>query len=213
MELPWQSGVKARLNAAIASGRLGHAVLVSGYPGWGESRLCAWLALTLLGADLRRDATAMAHPDFRWVAPEESPSGGSIKVEQIRALTEFALGKPQMAPVKVAVPGECPCHEHQCGECASENAGRTARRDAPRARQRPGRVACTYGAQPLPDLCDPQGDGASGGLVDRCRCPGTARRLRRRTAAGRPGGGAGRAPDQRDTGRPCRRGARSWTSC
>ena len=103
MDMPWQSGVKTRLRGAIESGRLGHAVLVSGYPGWGATELCAWLALTLLGSDAGRDAKSMAHPDFRWVAPAGAPSAGPIKVEQIRALAEFSLGKPQMVPVKVAV--------------------------------------------------------------------------------------------------------------
>ena len=103
MDLPWQSGVKTRLRAAIETGRLGHAVLVSGYPGWGETELCAWLALTLLGGDTSREANAMAHPDFRWVAPEGEASGAPVKIEQVRALAEFALGKPRVAPVQVAV--------------------------------------------------------------------------------------------------------------
>ena len=99
MELPWQADVKASLGSAIDSGRLPHAVLISGYPGWGESELCAWLALRLLGSDPALDARSLAHPDFRWVAPD----GGSIKVEQIRALAEFAPGTPQIAGAKVAV--------------------------------------------------------------------------------------------------------------
>ena len=99
MDLPWQAGVKAGLRAAIDNGRLPHAVVVSGYPGWGETELCGWLSLALLGGDAPRDARTLAHPDFRWVAP----GGGSIKVEQIRALAEFALGTPRIASVKVAV--------------------------------------------------------------------------------------------------------------
>ena len=99
MDLPWQAGVRASLRTAIDNGRLPHAVLLSGYPGWGEAALCGWLAVTLLGGDRSREARDLAHPDCRWVAPE----GGTIKVDQIRSLAEFALGTPQIAGVKVAV--------------------------------------------------------------------------------------------------------------
>lgn len=99
MDLPWQAGIKAGLRTAIDSGRLAHAVLVSGFPGWGETELCDWLALTLLGGEPRGSARTLAHPDFRWIAPD----GGSIKVDQVRALAEFALGTAQVAAAKVAV--------------------------------------------------------------------------------------------------------------
>lgn len=99
MDFPWQAPAKASLETAIASGRLSHAVLVSGYPGWGETELCAWLALELLGREADRDARSMAHPDLRWVAPD----GGLIKVDQVRALAEFSLGTAQTASGKVAV--------------------------------------------------------------------------------------------------------------
>lgn len=99
MDLPWQAGVRVRLGAAMDDGRLPHAIVVSGYPGWGDTELCGWLALRLLGADSSVEAGSLAHPDFRWVAPE----GGSIKVERIRALAEFAPGTPQIAGAKVAV--------------------------------------------------------------------------------------------------------------
>ena len=97
--LPWQDGVKASLGAAIENGRLPHAVLISGYPGWGESELCGWLALQVLDRPMTLEARSLAHPDFRWVAPD----GGSIRIDQIRALAEFAPGTPQIAGVKVAV--------------------------------------------------------------------------------------------------------------
>ena len=99
MDLPWQTGVEASLRDAIGIGRLPHAVLISGYPGWGETELCKWLALKLLGNGSSMDARSLAHPDFRWVAPD----GASIKVEQIRILTQFAPGTPQIASAKVAV--------------------------------------------------------------------------------------------------------------
>ncbi len=97
--LPWQDGVRASLQAVIENGRLPHGIVVSGYPGWGEMELCAWLAVTLLGGDTSRDARTLAHPDCRWIAPD----GAQIKVDQIRSLAEFAPGRPQIAGVKVAV--------------------------------------------------------------------------------------------------------------
>ena len=99
MDLPWQAGAKALLQRDMDAGRLPHALLISAYPGWGELELSQWLALKLLGQAPDGDPRALAHPDLRWIAPD----GEQIKVEQIRALAEYAQGKPQAAPVKVAV--------------------------------------------------------------------------------------------------------------
>lgn len=99
MELPWQAGAKALLQRDMDAGRLPHALLISAYPGWGELELSQWLALKLLGQAPDGDPRALAHPDLRWIAPD----GERIKVEQVRALAEYAQGKPQAAPVKVAV--------------------------------------------------------------------------------------------------------------
>ncbi len=99
MDLPWQEPLRARLGEAVDGGRLAHAILLTGYPGWGETELCGWLALRLLGVDLARCPRDLAHPDFRWIAPD----GGSIKVDSIRALADFALGTAQIAGAKVAV--------------------------------------------------------------------------------------------------------------
>ena len=99
MELPWQVEIRASLDEAVDGGRLSHAILLSGYPGWGETELCGWLALRLLGIELNRSPRELAHPDFRWIAPD----GGLIKVDSIRALADFVLGTPQIAAVKVAV--------------------------------------------------------------------------------------------------------------
>lgn len=99
MELPWLAGVKAELQRDMDARRLPHALLISAYPGWGEAALGEWLALKLLGRDPSGDARALAHPDLRWIEPD----GEVIKVEQIRALADFAQSKPQVAPVKAAV--------------------------------------------------------------------------------------------------------------
>ena len=99
MDLPWQAGLKAQLQRDLDAGRLPHALLISAYPGWGEAELAEWLALKLLGQALDGDPRALAHPDLRWIEPD----GELIKVDQIRALAEYAQARPQAAPVKVAV--------------------------------------------------------------------------------------------------------------
>ena len=70
MELPWQAPNKASLAAAVEAGRLPHAILLSAYPGWGAAELGAWLALQVLQHRRAVDARQLAHPDFRWLAPE-----------------------------------------------------------------------------------------------------------------------------------------------
>lgn len=99
MELPWQAPNKASLTAALEAGRLPHAILLSAYPGWGAAELGAWLALQVLQHRRAVDARQLAHPDFRWVAPER----GRIAVDDIRRLSEFGQGTPQLAPAKAAV--------------------------------------------------------------------------------------------------------------
>lgn len=105
MELSWQAPNRADLAAAIDGGRLPHALLLSAYPGWGATELAAWLALRLLQRSDGSDARQLAHPDFRWVAPEK----GRISVDEIRRLREFGQGTPQMAGAKAAVIEEADC--------------------------------------------------------------------------------------------------------
>ena len=105
MELPWQAPNRADLAAAIDAGRLPHALLLGAYPGWGATELAAWLALRLLHRSGDLDARQLAHPDFRWVAPER----GRISVDEIRRLCEFGQGTPQMAGAKAAVIEDADC--------------------------------------------------------------------------------------------------------
>lgn len=95
----WHDAIKARLEDALADRRLPHALLISAYPGWGEVDLGGWLALTLLGRVENQNARQLAHPDFRWVAPD----GDVIKVEQIRELGDFVHCTPLIADAKVAL--------------------------------------------------------------------------------------------------------------
>ena len=105
MNLPWQDANKASLSAAVEAGRLPHALLLSAYPGWGAASLGEWLALKVLTPEGGSSARALAgvrqlaHPDFRWLAPEK----GVIPVDAIRRLRDFSVGAPQLAPAKAAV--------------------------------------------------------------------------------------------------------------
>ena len=99
MNLPWQEADKASLGAAIEAGRLPHALLLSAYPGWGAAALGEWLALKVLAVPGAPEARRLAHPDFRWLAPEK----GVIPVDAIRRLRDFSVGAPQMAPAKAVV--------------------------------------------------------------------------------------------------------------
>ena len=99
MNLPWQEANKASLSAAVESGRLPHALLLSAYPGWGAAVLGEWLALKVLALEGTPEARRLAHPDLRWLAPEK----GVIPVDAIRRLRDFSVGAPQMAPAKAVV--------------------------------------------------------------------------------------------------------------
>ena len=79
--------------------RLPHAILVQGPEGWGQERLASALALDLLGADAGRVAEETAHPDLRWLAPEN----GAIRVDAVRGVVEFLVQTPHLASCKVAV--------------------------------------------------------------------------------------------------------------
>ena len=97
--LPWQTPLAQHLEHVLDSARLPHAVLIRGNPGWGEQAFAQWLAARLLSLDAERDLASVAHPDLRLVEPD----GAFIKVDQIRELNEFTVGRPQLAGVKVAV--------------------------------------------------------------------------------------------------------------
>ena len=103
MNLPWHEDNKASLSAAFEAGRLPHALLLSAYPGWGAATLGEWLALRVLALEgapsVSAGARQLAHPDFRWLAPEK----GVIAVDAIRRLRDFSVGAPQLAPAKAVV--------------------------------------------------------------------------------------------------------------
>ena len=100
MNLPsWLNEPAEQLSAMIRDARVPHAVLIHGPIGWGESILASHFALSLLKVDLDRDARALAHPDLRWVEPDEA----TLKVEQIRGVSEFMMQTARQGGAKVVV--------------------------------------------------------------------------------------------------------------
>jgi DNA polymerase III subunit delta' len=99
---PWLAPEFDRLRAALAAGRLGHALLIHGPAGWGQHELACALALAIVGHDGDgADATTLAHPDLRWLTPLEDAS--QIKVDDVRRLAHFIAQTPQRVGRKVAV--------------------------------------------------------------------------------------------------------------
>lgn len=96
-EPPWLSEALAGVRAMGA--RLPHALLIHGPRGWGGERVANALALDLMHIDSGRDARGVAHPDLRWLQPED----GVIKVDAIREIVEFLVQTPQAAGRKIAV--------------------------------------------------------------------------------------------------------------
>ena len=100
MNLPsWLAGPGERLAGMLEGGRAPHAVLIDGPGGWGEALLASDFALRLLGEDPAGDARALAHPDLRWVEPEEA----TVKIEQVRDLIGFMHQTPVRGAAKAAV--------------------------------------------------------------------------------------------------------------
>ena len=96
-EPPWLSNALASVRGMGA--RLPHALLIHGPPGWGGERVANALALDLMQVASGRDARGVAHPDLRWLQPED----GVIKVDAIREIAEFLVQTPQAAGRKIAV--------------------------------------------------------------------------------------------------------------
>ena len=96
-EPPWLSDALASVRGMGA--RLPHALLIHGPPGWGAELVANALALDLMHVESSRDARGVAHPDLRWLQPED----GVIRVDAIRQIVEFLVQTPQAAGRKIAV--------------------------------------------------------------------------------------------------------------
>lgn len=100
---PWLQIPLARV--AAMKERLPHALLVQGPRGWGEEQVANALALGLLRLAPELDAAEVAHPDLRWLQAEN----GSIRVDAVRAVSEFLTQTPQLAGRKIAVLQDADC--------------------------------------------------------------------------------------------------------
>jgi DNA polymerase-3 subunit delta' len=116
--LPWHMAARARLEAAVAGGRLPHAVLLHGPAGVGKERFAAALSAALFckgrGATLEACgrcaecalSLAGSHPDLHWLRRLEDKK--SISVDQVRETCE-QLGMTSMRGglrVAVVVPAQ-----------------------------------------------------------------------------------------------------------
>ena len=85
------------LSEQLAVDRLPHALLLDSQPGWGGDLLADALACEMLKCT--GPARELVHPDMLWVEPD----GGAVKIEQVRALIEFAQATVQVGERKVVV--------------------------------------------------------------------------------------------------------------
>lgn len=114
----WQQGIWQRLTSLAQSARLPHALLLAGPAGIGKQRLAqAFAAFLLCHAPQASLAcgrckscsllAAGTHPDFVPIAPETDAktekTAKFIKVDQIRALVDFAEKSAQLGGYRLAL--------------------------------------------------------------------------------------------------------------
>ncbi|MFO7994092.1 MAG: DNA polymerase III subunit delta' [Marinobacter sp.] len=111
--MAWLQDSWDRLMQRMTGGRLPHALLVTGEHGVGKRLFANALAGLLVCERPDMDGgspcgsckqcelvAAGTHPDIRIYTPEKSRM---IRIDQIRALSSFAVGSPQVAARKVAI--------------------------------------------------------------------------------------------------------------
>jgi len=110
---PWFERQWAELLRMTVSGRLSHALLLSGRPGTGCDELAIHFARRLLCEDSRAGDAACGecractlllannHPDYKTLIPAEA--GKAIVVDQVRELAEFYALKPHYQRGKVTL--------------------------------------------------------------------------------------------------------------
>ena len=115
-DMPWLATAWHRVQRRLSEGRLPHALMVAGERGVGKRAWADAVAgLLLCDSPVMTDNAApracghckqcelfqaSSHPDVRVYAPEKSKM---VKVDQIRALSTFAVASPQVARRKVAI--------------------------------------------------------------------------------------------------------------
>lgn len=114
--MPWHKRAWSIVQSRLSEDRLPHALIVTGERGVGKRAWAEAVAGLLLcdnptvQASGEREAcgrckqcelyAASSHPDARVYAPEKSRM---VKVDQIRALSTFAVASPQVARRKIAI--------------------------------------------------------------------------------------------------------------
>lgn len=110
--LPWQLPVWQQLSEQFENSQLAHAYLFYGGEGLGKSRFVSSFAHYMLCQD-RSGKTACGtcasckqggiayHPDILEIAPEEGSK--DIKIDQIRALSEFAIRTSHTGAAKIII--------------------------------------------------------------------------------------------------------------
>jgi len=114
--MPWHQRAWATIRSQWSEGRLPHALIITGERGVGKRAWAQAIAELLLCDSPENNAAgesvacgrckqcelfaANSHPDLRAYAPEKSKM---VKVDQVRALSAFAVASPQVAQRKVAV--------------------------------------------------------------------------------------------------------------
>lgn len=112
-DMPWLQPALEHFGQSLDQGRLPHATLITGDRGVGKRHLAEQVAGLLVcdqrvsGARVRcgecrqcRLIEGNSHPDIRVYHPENSRM---IRIDQVRALSQFAVASPQVAGVKVAI--------------------------------------------------------------------------------------------------------------
>lgn len=114
--MPWLHEAWQSLQKRLAENRLPHALLVTGERGVGKRMFADGLAALLICEQPASDSdnghqpcgvckqcelvSAGTHPDIRIYTPEKSRM---IKVDQVRALSSFAVSSPQVGRRKIAI--------------------------------------------------------------------------------------------------------------
>jgi len=111
--LPWHAAARKRLEAAVAGGRLPHALLLQGPVGVGKEQFAAALAAALVctGRGERLEACgacaecmltrAGSHPDLHWLQRPEDRK--TIAVDQVRELAERLAMTSMRRGLRVAI--------------------------------------------------------------------------------------------------------------
>ena len=110
--LPWQQESWSRLSLSLGRESMAHALLLSGASGLGKTHFSRALAALLLchqpGAGTACGQcrscsllTAGSHSDLLWIQPESGSR--AIKIDQVRALIDFANKTPGLGQRKVIV--------------------------------------------------------------------------------------------------------------